>query len=191
MDSRRLSARCSTFTNRWGTAMKSLLVIANTALLVLSVVSAHADFFYRLVGYDCEAGAVIVTYMGGLNEAGKEMMKNKGPRQWDPWKLIVLDRKNRNHIGSHKIVHGQCKLSDGLYDIAIGPLPGNANLQGMCGAFMSAWTEVKRGAEMVLPRHAFESGDCHVAQPVTTKITIRAGGKKPDIEKVPWDDFYK
>lgn len=170
--------------------MKFLLAIG---IVLLSTASARADFFYKLVGYECDekADAVILTYSGGLNEAGKDMMKNKGPRQWDPWKLIVKDKKNRNYIGSHKTVHGQCRLSDGVYEITIGPLPGNANLQGMCGGFMSAWAEVKRNSKMALPRHAFEFGDCHFAQPVTTKIVIEAGGKEPVIKKVPWDDFYK
>ena len=163
------------------------------AMIFLSTSTAYADFFYKLVGYECDekTNAVILTYTGALNEAGKEMMKNKGPRQWDPWKLIVRDKKNRNFIGSQKTVGGQCKLSDGIYDITIGPLPGNANLQGKCGGFMSAWAEVKRGMDVVLPRHAFEFGDCHVAEPVSTKIIIEAGGKAPVINKVPWDEFYK
>jgi hypothetical protein len=62
----------------------------------------------------------------------------------------------------------------------------------MCGGFMSAWTEVRLGSEVVLPRHAFESGDCFNTEvPITVKITIEAGGKKPVIETVPWDGFYK
>jgi hypothetical protein len=170
--------------------VKLLLVIAT---IVLSTSTAYADFFYKLVGYECDekADAVILTYKGALNEAGKEMMKNKSPRQWDPWKLIIRDKKKRDWIGSHKTVGGQCKLSDGTYDIIIGPLPGNANLQGKCGGFMSAWAEVRRGSEIVLPRHMFEFGDCHVAEPVTTEIIIEAGGKEPVIQKVPWDEFYK
>ena len=170
--------------------MKLMLVIAIIALLTTV---AYADFLYKLVGYECDekANAIILTYAGALNEAGEKMMKNKGLQQWDPWTLIVKDKKNRHYIGSHKTVHGQCKLADGVYEITIGPLPGNANLQGMCGGFMSAWAEVRRGSEIALPRHAFEFGDCHVAQPVTTKITIEAGGKEPVIKKVPWDDFYK
>lgn len=69
---------------------KWLLAIA---MIVLSASNAHADFFYKLVGYECDkkADAVILTYAGAYNEAGKEMRKNKGPRQWDPWKLVVRD----------------------------------------------------------------------------------------------------
>lgn len=170
--------------------MKRILIIV---LLALSVSTAHADFFYKLVGYDCDIknDAVILSYAGAHNEAGKKMMMKKSPGQWDPWSLVAKNKKKRDFIVSHKTVHGQCRLSDGVYRITIGPLPGNANLQGKCGGFMSAWAEVQRDAEVVLPRHVFEFGDCHVAEPVTTKITIKAGNREPVIDKVPWDDFYK
>ena len=169
--------------------MKRLLVIG---MLMLSVTFVQAGF-YKLVGCECDVKAdkVIITYIGAADEAGKKLMKDKSPHQWDPWSLVVT-AKDRNHIASLKTVHSTCQLTDGIYEITFGPLPGNVNLQGMCGGFMSAWTEVRRGSEMVLPRHAFESGDCfNTGVPITVKITIEAGGKKPVIETIPWDDFYK
>ena len=169
--------------------MKLILIIV---VFVLFVPTVHADYFYKRVGYECDTknDAVILSYAGASNEAGRKMMKKKGPRQWEPWSLVVKDKKKRDYIGSHKTVHGQCTLSDGVYTITIGPLPGNANLQGKCGGFMSAWAEVKRDADAVLPRHEFEFGDCHVTMPVTTKIVIKAGGGAPVIHKVSWEDFY-
>lgn len=171
--------------------MKQLLALA-VILILLSAAPARADFVYKLVGYECDAkaGAIVLTYSGALNEAGKKMMKQKGPRQWDPWSLIVKT-KDGNAVLSQKTVHGQCQLPDGIYDITIGPEPGNANLQGMCGGFITAWAEVKRGAEIILRRQTFEYGDCHAAEPVTTKIVIEAGGKKPVVTKVPFDEFVK
>jgi hypothetical protein len=78
-------------------AMRWLLAVA---MMILSTSTAYADSFYKLVGYECDekADAVILTYKGALNEAGKEMMKNKSPRQWDPWKLIIRDTKKRELI---------------------------------------------------------------------------------------------
>lgn len=162
-------------------------------MFVVSTTPAHADFFHKLVGYECDtkANSVILTYAGAYNEAARKMIKNKGSRKWDPWALIVTDKKNKNHIGSLKTVHGQCRLRDGIYTITFGALPGNANLQGKCGGFVSAWAEVRRDSAIVLPRHAFEYGDCHVTQPVTTKIVIEVGGKEPVITTVPWDRFYE
>jgi hypothetical protein len=169
--------------------VKQTLVLA---IILFSAAPARADFVYKLVGYECDAkaGAVILTYAGALNEAGKKMMKQKGPQQWDPWSLIVRT-KDGNSVLSMKTVHGQCRLQDGIYDITIGPAPGNANLQGMCGGFITAWAEVKRGAETVWSRQTFENGDCHAAEPVTTRIVIEAGGKRPVVTKVPFDNFIK
>lgn len=170
--------------------MKSLLVIGT---LLLSVAPARADGFYKLVGYVCDAkaNALILTYAGGLNEAGKKLMKNKGPRQWDPWSLIETT-VDKSSIDSTKTVHGECRLEDGFYEIMLGPLPGNFNLQGMCGGFMSAWAEVRRGSVVVLPRHKFEFPDCHSSSnPITVRIRIEAGGGKPVIETVSWEAFYK
>ena len=168
--------------------MKPVFIVL--ALLLL-VSMARADGFGKRVGYDCDTqnDAVIIYYAGASSEVGKKMMK-KSLKQWDPWSLVVKDEKNRDFIGSHKTVHEQCTLSDGVYSITIGPLPGNANLQGKCGGFMSAWVEVKRGDNEILPRHEFEFGDCHVTKPVTTKITIKAGGGAPVIDQVSWDEFY-
>lgn len=168
-------------------------VVIAMCMFMVSTTPAHADFFHKLVGYECDtkANSVILTYSGAYNEAGRKMIKGKGRRQWDPWSLIAKDKKNKNHIGSLKTVHGQCRLRDGIYTITIGALPGNANLQGKCGGFMSAWAEVRRNSKTVLPRHAFEYGDCHVTQPVTTRIVIEGGAGEPVITTVPWDSFYE
>ena len=169
--------------------MKHTLVLA---VILLSAAPARADFVHKLVGYECDAkaDAVVLTYTGVLNKAGKKKLKQTHPRQWDPWSLIVTT-KDGNSVLSEKTVHGQCSLQDGVYEITIGPAPGNANLQGVCGGFITAWAEVKRGAEVVWHRRTFESGDCHAAGPVTTKIVIRSGGKPPVLTEVASDQFIK
>lgn len=175
---------------KWRLCMKTMLF---AAVFVLYAVAAHADSFDKLIGYDCDPDqdAVILSYTGAYNETGRKMKVKKGPRRWDPWTLVVKDKKNKHYIRTSKTVGGECRLSDGLYRITIGPLPGNANLQGKCGGFMSAWAMVKRGDDTVLPRHEFEIGDCHMTGPVTTKITIKASDGPPAVEKVPWEDFYR
>jgi hypothetical protein len=162
------------------------------AAILLSAAPARADFVYKLAGYRCDpqADAVVLTYMGARNQEGKRLMKQKGPGQWDPWSLLTKS-KDGNSIVSQKTVQGQCRLRDGLYEITIGPAPGNANLQGMCGGFITAWAEVRRGAETVWRRQTFESGDCHAAAPVTTKVVLHSGGKPPVVTKVPFEDFIK
>jgi hypothetical protein len=169
--------------------MKYILIIL---LFVLSMTPAYADSFYKLVGYKCDENlnALFLTYVGAYNEAGEDMVRNKGPQQWDPDSLIAT-MKDDDHIGTLKTVHGQCKLKDGVYKITIGPSPGNFNIQGRCGAFMSAWAEVRHGSEVILSRYEFEA-DCHDTKtPITTEIIIKAGSNKPIIKTVPWGDFYK
>jgi hypothetical protein len=161
-------------------------------IILFSAAPARADLLYKLVGYQCDekADTVVLTYTGALNKAGKKLMRQKGSRQWDPWSLIVLT-KDGNSVLSQKTVHGHCRLQDGIYNITIGPKPGNANLQGMCGGFITAWAEVRRDTEVIWPRQSFESGDCHAPEPVTTKIVIQSGAKRPVVTKVPFDDFIK
>jgi len=148
---------------------------------MLSSASAKANGIYKLVGCECDAkgNAVVITYVGAYGDAGKKMMKNKGPQQWDLWKLIELT-KDGNFIHSTKTVGGRCRLEDGTYDIRLGPLPGNGNLQGMCGGHMAAWAEVRRGPDVVLPHYALESGNCMQGPGalITVKIIIEAS-KKP------------
>ncbi len=160
--------------------------------IVLSTTLTYADTFYKLVGYECnkKTNTITLTYQGAYNEAGEEMMARKGPQQWDPWDLIV-SMKDMDHIGSLKTIKRKCKLRDGVYTITIGPAPGNQNIQGQCGSWITAWAEVRHGSKVVLPRHYFEAWCDDTKTPVTTAIIIKAGKSKPIIKTVPWNDFYK
>ena len=160
--------------------------------ILLSTSVAYADTFYKLVGYECnyKTGTITISYKGAYNEAGEFMLSNKSSQQWDPEELIAT-MKDVDHIGSLKTIKRQCKLKDGLYTISIGPAPGNTNIQGQCGAWITAWAEVRRGSKVVLPRYYFEAWCDDTQTPVTTSITIKAGNSKPIIKKIPWDEFYK
>ena len=165
--------------------------LVGSVAIVFLAAPVCGDSLYKLVGYECDSktNRVILSYAGGFNEAGKMMKAKKGPRQWDPWSLIEKTKGDR--IQSLKTVGGQCALADGSYEIRIGALPGNANLQGMCGGFMSAWAEVKRGAETALPRTPFESPDCHNPETgVTVEIVIEAG-REPVFTRISREEFYQ
>jgi len=165
----------------------SLLVLAS----MLST-SVHADWFHKLVGYKCDTkrDVIILTYVGAYNEAGEDMIKTKNSQQWDPWSLIETMRDD-DHIGTLKTVQGQCNLKSGRYIILIGPTPGNANIQGRCGAHIAAWASVRRGTMVVLPPYEFE-GDCHdIEKPITTELVVQAGAKKPLVKTLSWNEFYQ
>jgi hypothetical protein len=153
--------------------------------------SASADVFYKLVGYQCEPekDRIVISYRGAYNEEGEAMVKNKRPEEWQPESLIKSMRDD-NHIGELETVHRTCKLKDGVYTVSIGTSPGNFNIQGRCGAHFSAWVEIVRGEQEILPHLEFEA-DCHVTAPVTTRVVVEAGGKEPSRVETPYDEFYR
>jgi hypothetical protein len=137
--------------------------------------SASADAFYKLVGYDCDqrADRLVVTYDAAANSEGEAMMHNKTNFQWDPYRLITM--ADDDHIKDVQVIKRTCKLSDGKYAIALGPVPGNFNIQGMCGAWMSAWAEVRKGKRVIYPRSDFESdvGCTYDKGEIITRVEIR------------------
>jgi hypothetical protein len=162
-----------------------------TLLLITTSISAQADEFYVLVGYTCDTKSdqLLLTYDGAYNEDGKAMLKNKRQTQWDPWALVTA--KDEDHIGSVNTIHEKCQLSDGTYDVAISPSPGNFNVQGRCGAWITASAAVKKGNTTIYSIPAFEN-DCHdMDSPVTTRVTIRAGNLNPAVLTIPKENFYK
>lgn len=160
--------------------------------IILSTSVAYADWFYKMVGYECDTKSNIITisFQGAYNEDGEEMIKQKSSRQWTPDELVG-SMKDADHIGSLKTIKRKCKLKDGTYTIKIGPAPGNTNVQGRCGAWITAWAEVRHGSKVVLPRRYFEAWCDDSQTPVITSIIIKAGKKKPIIKTVSQDEFYK
>jgi hypothetical protein len=169
--------------------MKKFLV----ALLCITPVFAHADVFYVLVGYTCDARSdrLVLTYDGAYNEDGKAMVAKKAKTQWEPWSLIKAMRDD-DHIKSLRTVRGSCRLSDGIYQIAITPSLGNFNIQGRCGAWMTAGASVRKSNKTIYSIPGFESDCQDMDTPVTTRVTIQAGKAAPaEVRTVKWDDFYK
>lgn len=152
--------------------------------------SASADAFYVLVGYDCdkEKDQLHITYNGSYNEVGKTEKQGKGKAQWDPWDLITA--KDEDHIGSLKTVRAKCRLSDGAYEIALTPSPGNFNVQGRCGAWMTAGARVTKNKKVIYSIDRFDR-DCIAMEPVITRITISPTLVKPKMTLVSWDHFYQ
>lgn len=159
--------------------------------ILASSTCAYADAFYVLVGYICDKknDQLLLTYDGAYNEAGEEMVASKRPTQWDPWRLVIA--KDDDHIGSLIPIRRICRLSDGIYQVTILPSPGNFNVQGRCGAWMTASAEVKKARKLVHRVHRFES-DCHdMDTPITTRVTIKPIVEKPEVTTVSWEEFYK
>lgn len=100
---------------------KSLIAV----LLSFFACSAHADAFFKLVGYQCDpqADRLILTYGAAANGEGQSMMEAKSSTQWDPWDLT--EPGDEDHIKTTRTVTASCRLSRGTYYIQLGPIPGN------------------------------------------------------------------
>ena len=161
----------------------------NTVFLFLSLLAnaAHADAFYKLVGYKCDlqTDRLVLTYDAAANGAGQSMMEAKTETQWDPWTLVRVNSESK--VTSTKTVRKTCKLSHGFYSIELGPIPGNQNTEGRCGAWISAWAQVRRGKTVIYPRTNFESGvGCFYADgEITTQVEIGPGRGKHKITGHP------
>ena len=161
--------------------------VALALLLCLLAGSARADVFFKRVGYRCDpqADRLVLTYDAAANGAGQSLVEARTATQWDPWSLTQA--RDDSHIASTTTVHATCRLSNGTYAIELGPVPGNTNTLGRCGAWISAWAEVRLGEEVVFPRTDFESGvGCFYADgEITTRVEIAPGRAEHRISKSP------
>jgi hypothetical protein len=159
-----------------------------TVALMLSL-PVYSDSFHVAVQFECRKAAdfVAVSYRGAYNDEGEVMMERLGEDGIDPWKLVEV---TDDRITRMDTVKRECELSDGLYVVEIGPSPGNGNIQGRCGAQISAWAAFYKGHELLL-RTEFESDCFDVESPIRTRVLWRAGAKAPAITEVSYHEFYK
>jgi len=168
---------------------QTLGVMRSILFLFLSLLAnaAHADAFYKLVGYKCDrqSDRLVLTYDAAANGAGQTMLEEKTETQWDPWTLIQMNSEGK--VESTNTVRKTCKLSHGLYSIELGPIPGSPNTEGRCGAWISAWAQVRRGKNVIYPRTDFESGvGCFYANgEITTRVEIGPDRGRHKITKHP------
>jgi hypothetical protein len=172
---------------------QSLVLRLIVFLALLSFLApVRADSFYTLVGFECDQNAdrLTVRYRGAYNEEGESMVQRKSSTEWQPGRLIA-SMKDDDHIGELRTIRASCKLRHAVYQLRIGPTPGNFNIQGRCGASIAAWVEVRRGKEVVLPRYELE-GDCHDAEaPVTTEIVFSGPSAPPEFKRLLPAEFYR
>src|SRR5262245_31184138 len=166
--------------------MRSYLAIL---LLCFAAPAAHAQF-HTVVGYKCneKTDRLVIYYVGAADQSGEEMVKNKSLNEWTPWSLVTM--KDDDHIGDLETVVRTCELSHGKYTLRIGPAPGNTNIQGQCGAEMSAWVEVTRDGSIVMPARSFE-GVCQSDSVVLVRITFDKGKKEPRLKFVTQNEFWE
>jgi hypothetical protein len=65
------------------------------------------------------------------------------------------------------------------------------NIQGECGAQLSAWVEIKRDGKVIVARRDFEPWCRDLDGEVLTRITIDAASKQPRLKTVKSNEFFR
>ncbi|WP_457437655.1 hypothetical protein [Pseudomonas sp. TE3786] len=153
--------------------------------------SAQADWFYTLMGYECDSAndQLIVYYKGAYNEEGSAMTTAKTKNEWEPDDFIQ-SMKDESHIGTLKTVKRVCHLRSGDLSAEFGAIPGNSDIEGMCGGVIVGWVEVKRGKAIVLKKLALEDPCQSGSSEVTTRIVFK-GKAEPAFTKISAHKFYR
>ncbi|GAB3252643.1 hypothetical protein [Chitinimonas naiadis] len=157
--------------------------------LLLACTSAQAATPYKLVGYKCDRALdelVLSYYLSP--DPPKADTGNPSEGAWDPWSLVTA--KDNTHIGDLQTVERQCRLSDGLYQVVVGPEPGNYDKKARCGDWMTAWSKISQGARVISEPRSFETGCQATNGQVVTRLVIKGGNKKPVVKTVPYEKFY-
>ncbi|MDR0747602.1 MAG: hypothetical protein LBE89_06905 [Helicobacteraceae bacterium] len=168
---------------------------------LLAPLCANADWFYVLVGYECENDRLTLTYDGAYNEEGEIMVENKLDTQFDPWSLVTIeDTEEHTRIIDTTTHKAECKLSDGAYQIELAPYPGNFNILGRCGAWMGAQAKVTKANATLYDRvfvddcHGYDNRDLWLdgdREIVITRVIFTPEEEKPRIIVTPTEDFYR
>ncbi len=169
-----------------------MIKLAQLILLLVVTTTAHADTFYNLIRYKCDLqhNRVTISYVGAYNEAGEDLIENKGKDAWEPWTLLDVD-KSGERITKQRVIKKQCQLSDGVYNVAIGPSPYTSNINGRCGALMGipGWVEIAKNGK-VITRRELEPGFCgDMNAQVIAEISFAAGAKEADLKLVSHKEF--
>jgi hypothetical protein len=153
--------------------MRALL--SRLALLACLALPAAAGAGETRAGFDCQPGRdrLLLTYDTAFGRAGKEQLAEKASAtQWNPWSLVTYDEEG--FIRDMRQEQGVCRLSDGEYRIEIYPYPGNANVQGMCGAWMGAGAKVTKDGETLFDA-PFDNSCQRPDEPLIFRALIRPG----------------
>lgn len=157
-------------------------------LLLASLLGSACAGAGVTVHIECNKRAdfVAVHYVGE-NQAGGALIASLGSAGIDPWRLVEVQN---DRITKESSVREECELSDGTYVVTVGPTPGNMNVQGACGAHMSAWTRISKH-DLEIVGTQFEAGDCHDSESsIRTRALWRVGAEEAEFTEVPYDEFW-
>lgn len=119
------------------------------------VTSAHADVMRDAAWVDCDQAhdRVNVRY---------NALSGDDPRATVFWSLVEYSRRpdgDPDRVSNLRSVRHSCRLSGGLVEVVLRPVPMNDNLQGLCGAIVRGSVTILRNGKPILERE-LETGDC-------------------------------
>ena len=154
-------------------------------LLTLPVPApSRGDSAWEQIRYICDSkqDTVRVDYVRTSEEPAT------GKRDtWNAWSLTISAGDDR-HITGVKTVQRKCNLSDGSYVVEIKAEPCNYDTQGQNGSMTMANARILRGGRLLVDAHF---GACEITGEVTTKVVVSPRLKKPQIVKVPADEYFE
>lgn len=158
--------------------MKALikLIFIFLAMPLSFLSTAQADSVWKFISYQCDHKNknIVITYEGAYSSKGEEISKNKKENQWGVGEFISM--KDINTIGQINAITKECTIDKKLFKVRISDSPGNKNIQGQCGAFMTSDVSISgKHGKQYLRNHIFQT--CMGESPITTKITFNVPNK--------------
>jgi len=170
-----------------------MIKFAQFIFLIALSKTAHADSFYKLIRYNCDRqnDRVTVSYLDAYNDRGEDLVENKGKDAWEPSKLIDIDASGER-IAKLRVIKKRCHLSDGVYNVTMGPKVFSGNINGRCGNIMSiaAWIKITKAGRFIA-RREFEDDCVDNGSPIIVEVSLTARAKEAILKQASHDEFFR
>ena len=130
--------------------------------------SAHADVMRDAAWVDCDQVRDRVTVRHGAVSA-------PDPRATVFWSLVAYTRRpdgDPDRVSELLSARHSCRLSGGMVEVLLRPVPMNDNLQGLCGAVVRGSVTILRNGQPILKEQELETGDCAGPSQRISDITV-------------------
>ena len=143
---------------------------------------------FPLITYECDPAKDILLITNTLLKDGEEKTFKYSDEDgtYSPWDLVKI--KDNNIIDSHSISK-DCKLSSANYTVILEPQIFNSNLDGVCGATISATVSILSNGVEIQDRKALEF-HCKGNTKIITGIKVIGKTGEIKIRAVPRYQYY-
>lgn len=171
--------------------------VAARLLLLLALLWAKGavavdETIYPLITYKCNPGSDVVIITNSLlkSDVGETYNYSDAEGTYSPWDLVEIEHTaDKSRIVKTSKLTKQCTLSSGEYTFTIEPQLFGRDLNGRCGASISAALTVTYDGIDILERTPFENF-CHGNAPVIIRVTTFGKTSEVKIKRIPKYKFY-